>query len=186
MTVSDGIRLLTEWRIDKFRDPDNRISKLLRAGLSIPEAIRLFGDAYLGSETTHGNIAVHEGLYLLTGIITGIDGASAKWDSSNAYLGVGNSSQAAVDEDTGLVGASKTYKAMDGTYPQRAASESAEDQYTEWRSTFGSSDANYDWQEYTVSNSNSDSGKNLNRKVESKGTKSSGESWTLSLKITFA
>jgi hypothetical protein len=69
---------------------------------------------------------------------------------------------------------------MDATYPQRS------NQTAEWRATFGSSDANYAWEEYTVVNAASDTGKNLNRKTASKGTKASGESWVLSLQITFS
>jgi hypothetical protein len=69
---------------------------------------------------------------------------------------------------------------MDATYPQRS------NQTAEWRATFGSSDANYAWEEYTVVNAASDTGKNLNRKCSSKGTKASGETWTLSLQITFS
>jgi len=184
--ISDSIKMKAQWRIDKFRDPRDEISKLLKAGLSIAEAVKRFSAAYLGFETIKGNIAVHEGLYLLTGRISGIDVATAIWDAANANLGVGNSNQAEVDEDTTLIGASKLYKTMDGTYPQRAAADTAEDQFVEWRSTFGSAEANFAWEEYTVSNTTADTGKNLNRKTSSKGTKASGESWTLSLKITFA
>jgi hypothetical protein len=74
----------------------------------------------------------------------------------------------------------KTFKAMDATYPQRSG------QTAEWRATFGSSEANYAWEEYTVVNASDDSGVNLNRKIASKGTKSSGETWVLSLQITFS
>jgi hypothetical protein len=68
---------------------------------------------------------------------------------------------------------------MDATYPQRSG------QIAEWRSTFGSGDANEAWNEYAVDNG-ATAHKLLNRKVESKGTKASGETWTLSLKITFS
>ncbi len=55
----------------------------------------------------------------------------------------------------------------------------------EWRATFGSGDANEAWNEYAVDNGAA-AHKLLNRKVESKGTKVSGETWTLSLQITFS
>jgi len=54
----------------------------------------------------------------------------------------------------------------------------------EFRSTYQSAEGNFAWNEFTVSNTNSDTGKNMNRVVTSKGTKVSGEVWTLSLKIT--
>jgi hypothetical protein len=94
---------------------------------------------------------------------------------------VGDSNAAESATQTGLQAATnKTYKAMDATYPQRS------NQTAEWRATFGSAEANYAWEEYTVVNAASDTGKNLNRKISSKGTKASGETWTLSLQITFS
>jgi hypothetical protein len=102
-------------------------------------------------------------------------------DNSNARLGVGDSNTAEAASQTGLQAATnKTFKAMDSGYPQRSG------QTAEWRATFGSSDANYAWEEYTVVNAADDAGVNLNRKVSSKGTKASGETWTLSLQITFS
>jgi hypothetical protein len=56
----------------------------------------------------------------------------------------------------------------------------------EFRSTWGTSDGNFAWEEYSASNaSGGDTGININRKISSKGTKASGETWTLSLKICF-
>jgi hypothetical protein len=108
-------------------------------------------------------------------------GTPTKWDSTNARLGVGDSNTAAAATQTGLQAeTNKTYKAMDANYLQRS------NQTVEWRATFGSSDANYAWEEFTVVNAADDSEKNLNRKVASKGTKASGETWTLSLQITFS
>jgi uncharacterized cupin superfamily protein len=94
---------------------------------------------------------------------------------------VGDSNAQETASQTGLqASTNKTFKAMDTSYPQRS------NQTAEWRATFGASDANYAWEEYTVVNAADDSGKNLNRKTSSKGTKAQGESWTLSLQITFS
>ena len=123
---------------------------------------------------------MNEGLQELIDVICGL-GTPTKWDNANARLGVGDSNAAESATQTGLQAATnKTYKAMDATYPQRS------NQTAEWRATFGSSEANYAWEEYTVVNASSDTGKNLNRKISSKGTKASGETWTLSLQITFS
>jgi hypothetical protein len=107
-------------------------------------------------------------------------GTPTKWDNANARLGVGNGNAAESATQTGLQGGSKTFKAMDSGYPQRAG------QTAEWRASFGSGDANYAWEEFTVVNASDDAGKNLNRKASSKGTKTSGETWTLSLQVTFS
>ncbi len=176
----DKIGWKASWRIDKFKDPDARIAKDLHAGMPVQEAISLYAQAYVCSEKFEANLALNEGLQELIDVICGL-GTPTKWDSSNARLGVGDSNVAENAAQTGLQAASnKTYKAMDATYPQRNG------QTAEWRATFGGDDANYAWEEYTVVNAASDMGKNLNRKVTSKGTKSSGETWTLSLQITFS
>jgi len=180
MEVKEKIGWKAEWRIDKFKDPDNRIAEALRRGASIEEAKKMAGENYVATEVFKDNVALNEGLGELIDIICGL-GTPTKWDNTNARLGVGDSNAAESATQTGLQAATnKAFKAMDTGYPQRS------NQTAEWRSTFGSADANYSWQEFTVVNAADDSGKNLNRKVADKGTKASGESWTLSLKITFS
>jgi uncharacterized cupin superfamily protein len=177
---TDKVGWKAHWRIDKFKDPELKIEKALQSGLSMTEALKLFGDKYLGVDEWESNISLNEGLQELIDIICGL-GSPTKWDNSNARLGVGDSNAAEAATQTGLQAATnKTYKAMDTSYPQRT------NQTAEWRATFGTSDANYAWEEYTVVNASSDTGKNLNRKTSSKGTKASGETWTLSLQITFS
>ena len=180
MDIKEKIGFKTEWRIDRFRDPYDAIARALEEGISIEEATARAGMNFLGCEVFGGNLGLNEGLQELIDIICGL-GTPTKWDSSNARLGVGDSNAAEAATQTGLQAATnKTFKAMDSGYPQRSA------QTAEWRATFGSSDANYAWEEYTVVNAADDSGKNLNRKTASKGTKVSGETWTLSLKVTFS
>jgi hypothetical protein len=176
----DKIVWKAQWRIDKFKDPDDTIAKGLQAGMPVQEAISLYAKAFICTEAFEANIALNEGLQELIDIICGL-GTPTKWDNSNARLGVGDSNAAESASQTGLQAASnKTFKTMDATYPQRS------NQTAEWRATYGSSEANYAWEEYTVVNAASDTGKNLNRKISSKGTKASGETWTLSLQITFS
>ena len=176
--VKDSLKLKTLWKIYKWKDENDEVSRFLQQGGSIEQAIKAFGEPF-GVEEIHGNIALNEGIQLALEIIAGIDTTSSKWSNASAYLGVGDSNTAESATQTGLQAATnKAYKAMDSTYPQRT------NQTLEWRATFGSSDANFAWEEYTVVNASSDTGKNLNRKISSKGTKASGESWTLVLQIT--
>jgi hypothetical protein len=168
------------WRIDKFKDPTGEVARKLQAGMRIAEAVNLHAQAFIGTEEFESNIALNEGLQELIDIICGL-GTPTKWDNSNARLGVGDSNAAESASQTGLqASTNKTFKTMDTSYPSRT------NQTAEWRATFGSSEANYAWEEYTVVNASSDTGKNLNRKTSSKGTKASGETWTLSLQITFS
>lgn len=176
--VTESLKLKAQWQLIKWRDPNNEIAKLLQAGMPTYLALQLFKEFIIEVSEWDGNLALNEGIQLLLDIIAGIDTTSNKWDNTHAYLGVGDSNTAASATQTGLQGTNKTFKAMDSGYPQRS------NQTLEWRATFGSAEGNHSWQEFTVVNASDDTGKNLNRKVEDKGTKSSGESWTLSLKIT--
>jgi len=111
-----------------------------------------------------------------------IGGGGTVWNNANSYLGVGDSATAEAAAQTGLQAATnKLYKAMEASFPSRA------DRVMTWKAIFGTSDANYAWEEFSLSNSSGgDSGTNLNRKVSSKGTKVSGETWTLYFTLTVA
>ena len=121
-----------------------------------------------------------EGADELIRLICGI-GTPTAWSNGNAYCGVGNGTDAFDATDTDLQGASKTYKAMDATYPQLISGQKAR-----WRSTFGSAEGNHAWEEFTVSNTSSGTGKNLMRILSSKGTKGSGETWELTIDEEFS
>ena len=103
--------------------------------------------------------------------------ATTSFDNSNAYLGVGNSSTAFNATQTDLVGASKFRQAMEATYPTRAT-----DVIT-FRSLFATGDANFDWEEWGTFNASA-AGTMLQRYVESLGTKTSAQSWQLTVEIT--
>lgn len=128
-----------------------------------------------------GNVLLREGILELWNLLTG-QGSPTNYGNANAYIGVGNSSTAEADTDTGLLGASKDYQPMEATYPIIGA---LADKKTTWRSVWGAAEGNFAWEEWTVCNSNSDSGDNLNRKTDSLGTKSSG-SWQLTVEISLA
>jgi hypothetical protein len=97
--------------------------------------------------------------------------------NANAQIGAGNGNTAFAASQTDLVGASKFRKAMDATYPQRATN------VLTFRSTFATGDANYAWEEWAVFNAAA-SGTMLQRKVESLGTKTSAQSWQITVDLT--
>ena len=100
------------------------------------------------------------------------------FNNANAYIGVGDSTTAFAATQTDLVAATnKLRKAMDATYPQVAAN------VMTFRSTFATGDANWAWQEWGVFNAAS-AGTMLNRKVESLGTKTSAQTWQLTVTVT--
>jgi hypothetical protein len=145
------------------------------------------GEAPDAVETAEHNLLLNEGIQLMLDLLIGA--SSSTYTNSTSFLGVGTSTTAASASQTALQAANnssnKLYKVMDATYPSRAS------QTVTWKATFGSSDANFAWNEWSVaraaSNPNSDDtsvGTNLNRKVTSFGTKSSGATWTLTVDIT--
>lgn len=126
------------------------------------------------------NILLNEGINELFTLLCSSGGT--KFDNTNAYLGVGDSSTAATAGQTGLQASSnKLYKGMESGYPNYGTNQKAT-----WQSKFGGSDANFGWNEFTVANGNSDSDKNLDRLVSNQGSKTSGQVWTLSLEITIS
>ncbi len=100
------------------------------------------------------------------------------FDNSNAYLGVGDSNSAYGATQTDLQAATnKLRKAMEASYPQLSSN------VMTFRSLFGTSDANFDWEEWGLFNAAS-AGVMLNRKVESLGTKANTQSWQLTTDVT--
>ncbi|TRZ51034.1 MAG: hypothetical protein D4S01_05630 [Dehalococcoidia bacterium] len=126
-----------------------------------------------------GNCLLNAGIDEMWDLITGVvSGADHIFDNAAAQIGVGDSSTAADATQTDLQAATnKTYKGMEATYPTSTS------QKATFKASFGSTDANYAWNEWVVKQSTS--GKCLNRKVESLGTKSSG-TWTLEVSITLS
>lgn len=110
----------------------------------------------------------------------GIGAAVTAFNNANSYIGVGDSTNAFAVGQTDLAAATnKTRKAMDATYPSGGAN------VITFRSTFGTSDANFAWQEWGVFNGSS-GGTMLNRKVESLGTKTNTQTWQFTVTLTFS
>ena len=104
--------------------------------------------------------------------------AVTAFNNANAYLGVGDSATAFAATQTDLQAATnKLRKAMEATYPQRSTN------VLTFRSLFGTSEANFAWEEWGVFNASS-GGTMMSRKVESLGTKTSAQSWQLTTTIT--
>lgn len=125
-----------------------------------------------------GNLLLNEGINALWTLVAGT--GATKFDSGNAYIGVGASATAAAAAQVGLQDAvNQLYKAMQAGYPTYGTS-----QLATWQAIFGTTDANWAWNEFTVANGNSDAAMNLNRKVQSLGTKTNSFSWVITLTIT--
>lgn len=126
-----------------------------------------------------GNCLLNTGIDEIWDLVTGaVSGASHIFDNAAAQIGVGDSTTAADATQTDLQAATnKTYKGMESGYPTSTS------QKATFKASFGSSEANYAWEEWVVKQSTS--AICLNRKVESLGTKSTG-TWTLEVEISLS
>lgn len=106
-----------------------------------------------------------------------IIGNGTFFTNANAHIGVGNGKAVFYATQTDLQGDSKVRKGMDAGYPTISGNTIT------FKSTFGSSDANFAWQEWGVFNAAS-GGVMLNRLVEYNGTKVSGQTWVFEVDIT--
>lgn len=124
------------------------------------------------------NLFLTSGINELWNLFSG-QGANV-FNNANATIGIGDSSTAPAAGQTDLqAGANKTYKGMDGGYPQPPSAGSIV-----YRATFGSTDANYAWNEFVLKHSGS--GICLDRGTGSFGTKAAGTTWVATLTLTIS
>lgn len=129
--------------------------------------------------TIQGNLLLREGVKAIFDLLVG--NTETAFSEANARIGVGDSTTAAADTQTGLLGSNTAFKGMDTSYPIVGA---LADKKVTFRASFGASEGNFAWEEWTVDNGSS-ANKNLNRKVEALGQKSGG-TWQLSCDISLA
>lgn len=127
----------------------------------------------------NGNIALDTGKAEILNLTIG--GSANHFDATNTVLGVGDSTTAEAATQTDLQAATnKTYKACDTGWPKLVTTTVTNDTI-EAKATFGSADANYAWNEFVIKQNTS--AICLNRKVSEQGTKASGQTWVLTLKL---
>lgn len=167
-------------------------------------------EKYWGSPTMHqreSGIVVPYETIEIEGNVLVIGGASVQWqtligngtatasqaltyfNNGNAAIGVGDSNTAAADTQTDMQAATnKLRKGMDATYPLHTdTTGTAGSKSIIFRSTFATTDANWAWLEWGVFNSpTAATGRMLNRKQESLGTKTSSATWVLTITLSLA
>lgn len=163
-------------RVDKFHGDSTDLENLYET-LEIDGNLLMFGGASVQWQTLLGNG-------------TGTAGqALTFFNNANAAIGVGDSTTAAAGTHNDMQAATnKLRKAMDATYPQHTdGSASSANAQVIFRSTFGSAEANWAWQEWGVFNSaTAGTGRMLNRKVEALGTKVVNSTWQLTVTLSLA
>ena len=121
-----------------------------------------------------------EGKYCIADAIIG--GASyTKFGSANAHLVVGTGTGPEAVGDTVNTFTDIETKAVDSAVRGSGAQENV----VTYQATFGTGDANQDWDEWGVANATGVTGELLNRKVEALGTKGPTQTWVFTVDITF-
>lgn len=177
---------LQYWRcvtqIDKFADDPTLEER--ESGLVVPfETIERVGNLLV-----IGGASVQWQTLLGNGTTTASQ-ALTYFNNANAAIGVGDSTTAAADTQTDMQAATnKLRRGMDATYPLHTdTTGTAGSKSVIFRSTFATSDANWAWQEWGVFNSpTAATGRMLNRKVESLGTKTSAATWVITVTLSLA
>ncbi len=187
LVLNDGMTHRTRGTIYKFKDEDGKVEEMLKKGITqeviaknFPE--RLLSIVYFKGPGFKGNLCLNSGISGFEKLIAGLSSPPNAWSNTYAYLGVGDSTTAAVATQTDLQAATNyTYVAMAASYPSQAS------QAVSWQASFGSGSANYAWNEFVVTNASSKgSGTCINRLVSSQGTKTSGQTWVLTIQITWS
>lgn len=158
-------------------------------GISSASLREIVGKPDLDIVAVPGNLMLNEGIQRLEDLLIGAGGTT--YANANAYIGVGDTNTAEAATQTELQAtanaSNRFYKAMNATFPSRSS------QTLSFQSDFDSGEANFAWAEWTIAagaTSASGSGflvgtTNLNRKVQSLGTKATG-TWTFTGTITIS
>lgn len=103
-----------------------------------------------------------------------------EFDNASAHLGVGDSNTAFAKGQTDLQAASNKFRRpMEASFPNVPSAANI----IEFRALFGTSEANFDWQEWGIFNALANEVM-LSRKVESLGIKTAAQSFQLTVTIT--
>jgi len=119
------------------------------------------------------------------------DSGYALFDNAHAAIGVGDDSTAFATGQTKLSAetnaTSALRKGMNSTFPDRNPDDDGSENKTRYQVTFGTSEANFHWQEWGIFNSATASGgQMLLRVVEDLGTKTSAGQWVFEIDIVVA
>jgi hypothetical protein len=110
------------------------------------------------------------------------------FSNAQAAIGVGDSTTTAAATHTDLQAATNKLRvAMDATFPSHTDGVVVGAASIIFKSTFSTAQANWAWQEWAVFNSaTAATGRMLQRKVESLGTKTSASTWALTITLSLA
>jgi hypothetical protein len=108
--------------------------------------------------------------------------------NARAAIGVGDSTTAAVATHTDLQAATNKLRVgMDPSFPTHTDGTASGSASATWQATFSTSQGNYAWQEWALFNSSTAAtGRMIQRKVQSQGTKPNNEVWTIAVTLSLS
>lgn len=194
-SVSEKIGYRVGYRVDRYRwddlgldparSPADRVLELERVVIPgvDPTAVGLAAyDAVEGSN----NLLMYGGASALWNRLVASSPSVTVFDNTNAYIGVGDSSTAAAATQTDLQAATnKSRKVMSATYPSHTDATTSGGASCIFKASWDTSSGNFAWNEWALFNASS-SGRMFSRKVVSLGTKTSSDTWTLTITYTIA
>lgn len=120
-----------------------------------------------------GNLLLYRGARVAWALLIAEDGAPTPFDTSNAYIAVGNGSTVPDPSQTDLMGTSTERRAVSATYPRHTSVNGEPATTIVYRAAFPDGVAEFHWQEVGLANSSS--GPTLfNRRVRDIGDKPAG------------
>lgn len=167
------IRWHARWRVEKYR------GTWADAELTEGKA----GEPYEELEG-EGNLLMYGGASALWDRLIGAGNVTA-FDNTNAHLGVGDGTAAAAPTQTDLQGTNKARQGMAAGYPVHSDGLGSGAAAVQFQAVFGTTDANFAWNEWGLFNALS-GGRMANRKVESLGTKTSADTWRLTVTLSLS
>ena len=182
LDLKDAARIFGIWQVEKF---DVKVDR------NIPGEIERFWREVRSGRLKPHQIIETANVLLQTGMLEMWDlikGASTyHFNATDTKIGIGNDATAADPAQTDLIGASKTYIAMESGWPKTRTDDGALGYGVfQTKSTFGTGDANYAWAEAVVKNTNASSLKCLCRSATGWGTKTSAATWVATHTITLS
>ena len=182
LDLKDAARIFGIWQVEKF---DAKVDK------NIPGQLEEFWREGRSGRLKPYQIIETANVLLQTGMLEMWDlikGASAlHFNNTDTKIGIGNDATGADPAQTDLIGASKTYNAMESGWPKTRTDDGALGYGVfQTKATFATGDANYAWNEAVVKNTNGSSNKCLCRAATGWGTKTSAATWVATHTITLS
>jgi len=170
--------ILTESVLYKFYDETGEIEALGTMGMSIESIITKYKDKFIEKREVLGNVITNTGVnHLLKCLIQGQ--CYPPFSPQHSHIAVGDSNEPEKPEHTILLGKNKHYRHVDYGYPLLFETSVV------FRSTFGRNHANFEWNEWSITNGSTPFAVHLNRKVEYLGKKEPNMTWLMQVSFTF-